>query len=153
MVKQNHPMSVRPSKGKAEQVAKRLLAEGRWNSTINDILESMADDSPAILQIEIKELNDKRTKLMLEVTEIDREIIDKRARLDSFIHRDESVIEAQTIILTEYKRIMKEGNSSLRAEYQFGQWISGPANLELMGKAGFKNEQDVIKWCKMKVAQ
>lgn len=149
---QAHPISVRPNKGVAEYVANKLRAEGKFAGAFNDWLESLGDDSPALLKLEIDQALKKKADnesliddLVKQNKVIESGIAFKQSRLNSFIHRDANVDEAQKAILKMWKTAFKD---TLRGEMEFRNWITGPANLELMTRAGFRNDDQVVLWCK-----
>ena len=137
-------VSIRPTK-RSEAVVKKLISEGRFNRMMNDILESMELDSPPILRIEIDELQEERAAHVSRIAVIDASIVSKQSKLNSYIHKEDAIIGAQKEILKMWMQTAKDG---FRGESQFRNWLTGPANLELMSKAGFKNDDQAVVWCK-----
>jgi hypothetical protein len=149
---QGSPLSLRPNKGVPEYVAKKLKADGTLSEMFNCWLASLNDDSPALLKMQIDQGNkdllriDKEiAALTKEKTKVQEGIVFRQSRLNSFIHRNADVEEAQAAILKMWKATSK---NTLKGETSFRNWITGPANLELMHRAGFKNDDQVVEWCK-----
>ena len=149
---QGSPLSLRPNKGVPEYVAKKLKADGTLSEMFNCWLASLNDESPALLKMQIDQGNKDLVRIDREIADLMKEksriqegITCRQSQLNSFIHRNADVEESQKEILKMWKQTSKDG---LRGETQFRNWISGPANLELMGRAGFKNDLQVVEWCK-----
>lgn len=141
--KRESPFSFRPTK-RARQMTERLAKEGRLNRTINDFIESLGSDSAPILRMEIDDLTAEKKTALQRLNEIDAEISRKQSRLNTLVHSDFSMIEAQRSII----RAWAEQLDTLHGEMVFRSWITGPANQEMMERAGFHNEDQAVKWCR-----
>ena len=152
-----NPKTVRPAVGKAQYIADKLTAEGKWNETINNFLESLGDDSPAMLQLEIDQSFKKKSQndcmiadLVKQNKVIENTIAFKQSRLNSFIHRDAGIDKARKTMVDQWNKLKKNG---LRGEVQFCSWLEGPANREdIMNLLGFKNAEQAVVWLKAKEA-
>lgn len=59
MYKQKPPLSIRPTE-KGRVAAERLKKSGKFNRTMSDFLETLVEDSPQIIKIDLDDLKAKR---------------------------------------------------------------------------------------------
>jgi hypothetical protein len=145
MTKQKPPVSLRPSR-KAQPIVDKLLKERRLNRTLNDFLESLGSDSVPILQMEIEEAQERIAQRAEENAKDLKLINFNQGKINSLVHKDDAVINAQKEVLSHFHEITSKDR--LRGEAYFRSWLTGPANIELMQRAGFNNDDQAVKWCK-----
>jgi hypothetical protein len=145
--KQRPPESYRPT-DKAQIAVDRLKRNRKLNRTLNDFMESLVEESPQTIKIEIDDLKAKRKSLISEynvrLAEVDGEIDERQSKLNAWIHKDADAVEGQADLLKRYSEVVTK--EPLKGIWQFQNWLEGWP--ELVKRAGFRNPEEAINWCK-----
>ena len=147
MKKQRAPESFRPTQ-KAQIAVDRLKREGKFNRTVNVLMESLVEDSPQILKLDLDDLYDKRKVLVQEhnftLSGLDQEIVLTQSKLNAWIHKDTDSLEGQQDLYRRFQEATRK--DLLKGAWAFQNWLDGWS--EIVSKAGFKNPEEAVKWCK-----
>jgi len=142
-----HSISLSPE---SEEVIERLGYKSNLSAFINDLIHYNSTDSPIIMGIKIERLTKDIAMLEEKLLSMRTERDIFQAKLNLYKHHhtteEQTLDDARMDILRKWEKMMSKGNSQNLP--QFAGWLSGPANMYLMKKAGFSTIDEVIEWCR-----